>query len=110
MPKILIVIPAYNEEKMIGKVISDIKKEGYKNIVVVDDGSVDKTTDVAKKEGAVVLRHILNLGQGAAIETGLEYCRKINTDIVVTYDADGQFRASEIKKVIKPILDCPTGL
>ena len=105
MPKILIVIPAYNEEKMIGKVIADIKKEGYKNIVVVDDGSVDKTSEVAKKAGATILRHILNLGQGAAIETGLEYCRKINADIVVTYDADGQFRAFEIKKVIQPILD-----
>ena len=46
MSKILLVIPAYNEEKMIGKVIADIKKEGYKNIVVVDDGSVDKTEEV----------------------------------------------------------------
>jgi len=105
MPKIFIVIPAYNEEKVIGKVISDIKKEGFKNIIVVDDGSEDKTADVAKKEGAKVLRHILNLGQGAAIETGLQYCRKIDADVVVTFDADGQFKASEIKKIIKPIID-----
>jgi glycosyltransferase involved in cell wall biosynthesis len=104
MAKIFIVIPAYNEEKVIGKVITDIKKEGYKNIIVVDDGSVDKTKEVAKKKGATVLRHILNLGQGAAIETGLEYCRKVGADIVVTFDADGQFKTSEIKKVIEPII------
>jgi glycosyltransferase involved in cell wall biosynthesis len=103
MAKIFIVIPAYNEEKVIGKVIADIKKEGYRNIIVVDDGSVDKTKEVAKKSGAIVLRHILNLGQGAAIETGLEYCRKVGADIAVTFDADGQFKASEIKKVIEPI-------
>jgi len=105
MAKIFIVIPAYNEEKVIGRVVFDIKKEGFKNIIVVDDGSEDKTADVAKKEGAKVLRHILNLGQGAAIETGLQYCRKIDADVVVTFDADGQFKASEIKKVIKPIID-----
>jgi len=105
MAKIFIVIPAYNEEKVIGRVVFDIKKEGFKNIIVVDDGSEDKTADVAKKAGATVLRHILNLGQGAAIETGLQYCRKIEADVVVTFDADGQFKASEIKKVVKPILD-----
>lgn len=108
MAKIFIVIPAYNEEKVIGKVITDIKKEGYRNIIVVDDGSVDKTSDVAKKKGATVLRHILNLGQGAAIETGLEYCRKVGADIVVTFDADGQFKTNEIKKVIKPIINKKT--
>jgi len=105
MEKTFIVIPAYNEEKMIDKVIFDIKKEGFSNIIVVDDGSVDKTAQVAKKAGAKVLRHILNLGQGAALETGFEYCRRKKADIIVSFDADGQFKACEIKKVIKPIIE-----
>ena len=105
MPKILIVIPAYNEEKMIGKVIFDIKKEGYKNIVVVDDGSEDKTADLAKKEGATVLRHILNRGKGAAVKTGLEYAKSKKADIVVTFDGDGQHNPKDIKKMIKKIND-----
>lgn len=102
---VFIIIPAYNEEKMIDKVIEGIKKEGFSNIIVVDDGSTDNTSLAAKKSGAKVLRHVVNLGQGAAIETGLSYARKKNASIIVTFDADGQFLASEIKKVIKPILE-----
>lgn len=102
---VFIIIPAYNEEKMIDKVIEGIKKEGFSNIIVVDDGSTDNTSLAAKKSGAKVLRHVVNLGQGSAIETGLSYARKKNASIIVTFDADGQFLASEIKKVIKPILE-----
>jgi glycosyltransferase involved in cell wall biosynthesis len=105
MAKIFIVIPAYNEEKVIGKVIADIKKEGYRNIIVVDDGSTDKTEEVAKKKGATVLRHILNRGKGAAAKTGLEYAKSQNTDIVVTLDGDGQHNPKDIKKMIKKIND-----
>jgi glycosyltransferase involved in cell wall biosynthesis len=101
---VYIIIPAYNEGKMIGKVVADIKKEGYKNIIVVDDGSSDNTYEVAKKAGAKVLRHVVNLGQGAAIETGLEYARQKKAEIVVTFDADGQFLASEIEKIIEPVI------
>jgi len=103
MAKIFIVIPAYNEEKMIGKVIFGIKKEGYKNIIVVDDGSEDKTADVAKKEGAKVLRHILNRGKGAAAKTGLEYAKFKKADIVITFDGDGQHNPKDIKKLIEKI-------
>jgi glycosyltransferase involved in cell wall biosynthesis len=105
MPKIFIVIPAYNEEKVIGKVITDIKKEGYHNIVVVDDGSVDKTKEVAKKKGAIVLRHILNRGKGAAAKTGLEYAKFQKADIVVTVDGDGQHNPKDIEKMIEKIND-----
>lgn len=105
MPKIFIVIPAYNEEKVIGKVISDIKKEGFKNIIVVDDGSEDKTADVAKKAEATVLRHILNRGKGAAAKTGIEYAKFKKADIVVTIDGDGQHNPKDIKKMIKKIND-----
>jgi len=105
MLKIFIVIPAYNEEKVIGKVISDIKKEGYRNIIVVDDGSVDKSSEVAKKEGATVLRHVLNRGKGASTKTGLEYAKLKNADTVVTFDGDGQHNPKDIKKMIKKIID-----
>jgi Glycosyltransferases involved in cell wall biogenesis len=105
MAKIFIVIPAYNEEKVIGKVVIDIKKEGYKNIIVVDDGSADKTAEVSKKSGAIVLRHILNRGKGAAAKTGLEYAKSQNADIVVTVDGDGQHNPKDIKKMVGKIND-----
>ncbi len=103
--KTLILIPAYNEGKMIGKVIEDVKGQGFKDIIVVDDGSTDETFEEAKKKGAIVLRHIVNLGQGAALETGMEYARRKNAEIVVSFDADGQFLAKEIKEIIKPIIN-----
>ncbi len=101
--KVFIVIPCYNEEKVIGEVIKDIKKEGWKNIVVVDDGSVDKTSDKAKKEKVFVLKHILNRGKGAAVKTGLEFAKLQNADIVVTIDGDGQNNSKEIKKLVKKV-------
>lgn len=103
--RITILIPAFNEASQIGRVIADIRKNGYTSVVVVDDGSTDTTSAVAKQAGATVLRHAINLGQGAALQTGFEYCQKRNADIVVTFDADGQFCAGEIQQVIQPILD-----
>ncbi len=71
---------------------------------MVDDGSTDNTYEVVSlKKRVIVLRHITNLGQGAALETGFKYCRQAGADIVVTFDADGQFNPKEIKKVIRPI-------
>jgi glycosyltransferase involved in cell wall biosynthesis len=101
--KIFIVIPAYNEEKVIGEVIKDIKKEGYKNIIVVDDGSKDNTYKKAEEEKAIVLRHILNRGKGAAVKTGIEFAKNQNADIVVTIDGDGQNNPKEIKKLISQL-------
>lgn len=69
--KICVVIAAFNEERMIGEVVKGVKKAGFGYVVVVDDGSTDRTDIVAKREGAVVLKHRFNLGQGAAIQTGL---------------------------------------
>jgi glycosyltransferase involved in cell wall biosynthesis len=107
--KIIIVIPAFNEEKNLGKVIDGIPKQikyktkTYKTlVVVVDDSSKDKTYEVAKKHGAVVLRHIVNSGAGAATRTGLRYAERNSKDLayVVTIDADGQHAASDIVKVV----------
>ena len=75
---ILIIIPAYNEEKMVGKVIDDLKKAGFENIIVIDDGSSDKTGEVSKKAGAIVLTHPVNIGVGGAFSTGMEYARLKN--------------------------------
>ncbi len=102
--KIFIVIAAYNEEKRIKKVISNLKKQNYKNIVVIDDGSSDKTYEIARKEKVYVLKHIINRGQGAALKTGIDFAIQKKADIIVTFDADGQFLVKEIKNVVMPIL------
>ncbi len=102
--KKIVVIAAYNEEKKVTSVVDEVSK--YVDLViVVDDGSKDKTADVIKNKKAVVLKHCINLGQGAALQTGFDYAKKFNPDVVVTYDADGQFEAKEISKIIKPVLD-----
>jgi glycosyltransferase involved in cell wall biosynthesis len=98
---VLVVIPAYNEEKQIGRVIRGLFENGHTNIVVVDDGSTDETAPVAKAAGAVVLQHEVNRGQGAALETGNEYARRINSDFVVHFDADGQFNPADISAALR---------
>lgn len=100
---IIAIVPAHNEEKTIRNVVSDVAKYVDKT-VVIDDGSTDETFQKAINRKTIVLRHVINLGQGAALQTGFDYAKKIKADIVVTYDADGQFVASDIPAVIKPIL------
>jgi glycosyltransferase involved in cell wall biosynthesis len=102
---VFIVIPAYNEEKMIGNTLRNLKKEGYKNIIVVDDGSADKTSEIAKKENVIVCRHILNRGLGGALGTGIKCALLYKPRIIVTFDADGQHHPKDIEKVAKPILE-----
>ncbi|MBI5221394.1 MAG: glycosyltransferase family 2 protein [Candidatus Magasanikbacteria bacterium] len=93
---IFIVLPAFNEEKKIGRVIRDLFEHGYKNIVVVDDGSSDETAKQAELSGAVVLRHRVNRGQGAALQTGNEFALESGAKIVVHFDADGQFNSKDL--------------
>ncbi len=102
MNKVWIVIPAHNEEKHIGKVIKETKKFAN-NILVVDDGSQDKTSFVAEKSGAFVLKHIVNLGKGAALKTGCEYAIKKGAEKIVVLDADGQHDPKEIPNFIKAL-------
>lgn len=102
--KVIAVIPAYNEEKTIKAVIENIKKK-VDDVVVVDDGSRDRTFNLAKSAGAIVLKHIVNRGQGAALETGTSYALKIKADIIVHFDADGQHKVEDVDKLIKPILN-----
>jgi len=100
---IYIVIAAYNEEKSIVNVIKSLKKEGYHNIVVVDDGSEDKTYEICKKQGIYALKHAINRGQGAALKTGIDFALEEGADMIVTFDADGQHKADEIKRLTTPI-------
>ena len=102
--KIIVVIPAYNEEKNIAQAIRDLRPH-VSEVVVVDDGSNDETGDAAGSAGAYVLRHRINRGQGAALRTGTEFAIKyLAADIIVHYDADGQHVAEEVDDMVKPIL------
>jgi polyprenyl-phospho-N-acetylgalactosaminyl synthase len=90
-----VVIAAFNEARAIGRVLADLASLPHR-IVVVDDGSTDETAEVAARAGAEVLRHPINLGQGAALQTGIDYALLLGAGHVVTFDADGQHRADEI--------------
>ena len=98
-----IVIPAYNEETSIVKVLKKLKSAGYKNLVLVDDGSEDKTQALAKKEGVYALKHKINRGQGAALKTGIDFALLKGADIIITFDADGQHRVEDLKKMVEPL-------
>jgi len=105
--KLAIVIPAYNEESIIGKVIEHVQavdlKEIEKEIVVVDDGSADRTGSIAQNKGVLVIQHIVNRGVGGALGTGFEAALRRGADIIVTCDADGQHSADDIGRVVEPI-------
>lgn len=102
--KIYIIIPAYNEEKVIADVIAEIKKAGYANIIVVDDGSRDKTFEQASsQQGVITLKHFLNRGKGAAVKTGIEGAKMLGADIVITIDGDGQHNPEDIGKMTQSI-------
>jgi glycosyltransferase involved in cell wall biosynthesis len=100
--KVVCVIPAYNEAKTIGKVVAAVKPL-VDGVIVVDDSSADNTEELARAAGADVVRHVINRGQGAALQTGDEYALKNGADIIVHFDADDQFLAEEITAVVAPI-------
>jgi|SRR5450759_1080694 polyprenyl-phospho-N-acetylgalactosaminyl synthase len=101
-PDVWIVIAAYNEAPVIGDVLADVQSTGHR-ILVVDDGSTDATADIAANARAMVIKHIINLGQGAALQTGIDYALLYGADIIVTFDADGQHRASDIPSLIEAL-------
>jgi glycosyltransferase involved in cell wall biosynthesis len=101
--KIFCIIPALNEEKYIGQVVANVKPL-VDEVVVVDDGSTDKTAELARSVGATVLSHLLNSGQGASLETGNQYALSKGADIIFHFDADGQFSSEDIPEVLAPIL------
>ena len=97
-----VVIPAYNEENRLGPVIRQAR--GFAgNVIVVDDGSKDGTAAIAKGEKAVVLRHIVNLGKGAALKTGCDYAVSQGAKVMVTLDADAQHKPRDIPRFLKAL-------
>ena len=100
--KVTIGIPAFNEEKNIAKIIVKLKKI-YDEIIVCDDGSTDLTGEIAENLGVIVINHKQNLGYGAGINSIIKKSKEIDTDILVTFDADGQHKVEDVKKVIEPI-------
>lgn len=104
--KIIAIIPAFNEEKNIRRVIEDIKKHQPKvKIVVINDASTDNTEIEAKKSGGTVITLPLNLGIGGAVQTGLKYAKESDFDIAIQVDGDGQHMASQIEKIIRPVIN-----
>lgn len=102
--KIFIIIPALNEETVIGDVINEIENSGYSKIIVVDDGSFDNTYLEAKKNKIVIsLRHSINRGKGAAVKTGIEAAKILDADIAITMDGDGQHNPKDIEEMIAKI-------
>ena len=100
--KVIIGIPAFNEEKNIGAIVAKLKMK-YEHVIVCDDGSLDMTQAIATSLGAIVVKHSTNLGYGAAIRTIFNEAKKVDGDVLVTFDADGQHKISEIDSVLKPI-------
>jgi len=101
--KITVGIPAYNEEKNITKIISQIK-EITSSIIVCDDHSTDDTNKIVKSLGVDVVTHSKNMGYGEAIKSIFAKAREIDSDVLVTMDADGQHRIEDLKKILEPVL------
>ncbi len=99
-PDVWIVVPAFNEAAVIGEVIAELRSV-FDHVVCVDDGSTDGTGEIAWRAGAHLVRHPINVGQGAAIQTGVEYARKQpGAKVFATFDADGQHRIKDVAAMI----------
>ena len=99
---LFIVIPAFNEGDRLDPVLRELAAE-YSNLVVVDDGSADGTSSVARRHTRHVLRHAINRGQGAALQTGITYSLAQGADLIVTFDGDGQHQVDDIPAILQPI-------
>ena len=97
-----IIVPAYNEGGRLALTLESLCKR-HANVVVVDDGSVDDTYDVARSQPAWVLHHVVNCGQGAALKTGIDFALAHGAEYLVTFDADGQHSVEDIEALLEPI-------
>lgn len=97
-----VVIAAYNEGKVIREVVGEVVRAGWQ-VVVVDDGSSDDTATAARMPGATVIRHTINRGQGAALQTGIDYALRRGARTIVTFDADGQHDAADIPALVEAL-------
>lgn len=101
---LIAVVPAWNEEKTIGDVLDGLRSR-VDRVVVVDDGSADRTSEIARGRGADVVRHSVNRGLGAALGTGIRAALNAGADVIVTFDADGQHDPADVPAVVAPVLD-----
>ncbi len=101
---IYIIVPVYNEATVVEQTIIDLLKYPY-SIILVDDGSTDNVQEIVKKYPIIFIKHSLNLGQGAALQTGMEMAKRLNAEIVIHFDADGQHNSDNIKNIIEPIFN-----
>lgn len=97
-----VIVPAYNEAACIEQVLRELVTV-YPNVIVIDDASTDDTCAIAKRGAPYVLRHLINRGQGAALQTGIEFALRRGARYVVTFDADGQHRVEDIAGLLAPI-------
>lgn len=97
-----VVIAAYNEGAVIRRVVGEVVERGWP-VVVVDDGSRDDTASAARQPGAVVLKHAVNLGQGAALQTGIDYALRKGARHLVTFDADGQHSVEDLEELVSAL-------
>jgi glycosyltransferase involved in cell wall biosynthesis len=102
--KVFAVIPVYNEEKRIKDVIKKTKKYADK-VIVVDDGSCDKTYETSRNENIIVLKHVINMGKGFALRTGCEKATREGADVIVAIDGDGQHKPEDIPRLVKALKD-----
>jgi len=98
-----VLCPAFNEAKTLGAVLSGLRAEGYR-VVVVDDGSSDETAHIAAELASAVVTHPVNLGQGAALKTGIDYALSRGAEYLVTFDSDGQHRPSDIPRLLEALV------
>lgn len=104
--EVYITIPMYNDEKMILNVIKSLKEAGFNNIVVVDDGSKDNGYNVVKENTNVILtKHIINRGQGAALQTGMEIAIDKGAKYIVHFDSDGQHDVKDIDHMLDTLIE-----
>lgn len=102
--KLVFVVPAYNEEKTLGPTLDDLHKNfPTAEILVVNDGSKDKTREIALKKGAYVLTHVINRGLGAALGTGVQEALNHEADYIVTFDADLQHTGKDVNRLLEPL-------
>ena len=102
--RVFVLVAAYNEAASIGDLVRDLVEQ-YAHVVVVDDGSTDETAELAVEAGACVLSHLINRGQGAALQTGISYALAHSADYIVTLDVDGQYEVQDIALLLAPISD-----
>ena len=106
--QVCVILPFYNEEEVIEKVLRELIASNYQ-VVAIDDGSTDRSNEIARKMNCVLLKHPSNFGQGAALQTGISFAR-INPKIeyFVTFDSDGQHQVSDINNMLKPLVNGET--